>query len=75
MTAQTDQSPEIQGLKGRTANARRAVQNLKYTRHVRPSPSFAQVREHTSDHLRCYTLSPKSETLDTATQAIAATGR
>jgi len=66
MTARADQSPEIQGLKGRIANTRRAVQNQKYTRHVRPSPSFAQVREHPSDHLRYYTLSPKSETLDTA---------
>jgi len=29
------------------------ILNQKYTRHVRPSPSFTQVREHASD-----TLSP-----------------
>jgi len=36
----------------------------KYTRHIRLSPSFTQIREHASDH----TLSPKSETLNVVTR-------
>jgi len=47
-----------------TAKARRTVLNQKYTRHVRLSPRYLQVREHANDH----TLSPKPEMLDVVTR-------